>query len=54
VSLRCFFLSRQLNSVNVAAAAAKFAAVTCWGFAKNAAGGQGIHRFLAVILTAAM
>jgi hypothetical protein len=39
VSLRCFFLSRQLNSVNVAAAAAKFAAVTSRGFAKNTAGG---------------
>src|SRR5262249_22556527 len=39
VSFRCFFLSRQLNSVNVAAAAAKFAPVTSWGFAKKAAGG---------------
>src|SRR5215471_18173109 len=39
VSLRCFFLSRQLNSENVAAFAAKFAAVTSWGFAKNFAVG---------------
>src|SRR5262249_57395285 len=46
VSLRRFFLSRQLNSVNVAAAAAKFAAVTSYGFAKNAAGGYTLPLLL--------